>query len=119
MRWIATKGGGEYDESSTPVRMMGVALDITKRKETEIELRRSEERFQLVARATNDAIWDWDVKRDVIWWNQGISTLFGYSADDVGGEAAWRAAQIHPDDLTSVTSAMQTVASRRRAILVR
>ena len=32
-RWIATKGGGEYDESSTPVRMMGVALDITKRKE--------------------------------------------------------------------------------------
>ena len=77
VRWIATTGGGEYDESSTLVRMMGVALDITKRKETEIELRRSEERFQLVARATNDAIWDWDLKRDVIWWNQGISTFSG------------------------------------------
>ena len=112
VRWIATTGGGEYDESSTLVRMMGVALDITKRKETEIELRRSEERFQLVARATNDAIWDWDLKRDVIWWNQGISTLFGYAADEAGGEAAWRAAQVHPDDLNCVTSAMQTVASR-------
>ena len=112
VHWIATKGGGEYDESSTLVRMMGVALDITKRKETEIELRRSEERFQLVARATNDAIWDWDLKRDVIWWNQGISTLFGYSPAEAGREATWRAAQIHPDDLNSVTSAMQAVAHR-------
>ena len=45
-RWIATQGGGEYDETSTPVRMMGVALDITRRKETELELRRSEERLE-------------------------------------------------------------------------
>ena len=46
VRWIATKGGGEYRESNTPVRLMGVALDITKRKETELELRRSEERLE-------------------------------------------------------------------------
>lgn len=46
VRWIAAKGGGEYHESSTPVRMMGVALDITRRKETEIELRRSEEHLE-------------------------------------------------------------------------
>ena len=112
VRWIASKGGGEYAESSTPIRMMGVALDITKRKEAELQLRRSEERFQLVARATNDAIWDWDLTTNVVWWNHGFSTLFGYSEDEVGLEAAWRAAQIHPDDLDAVTSGIRAVAER-------
>jgi PAS domain S-box-containing protein len=46
VRWIAAKGAGEYHEHSTPVRMMGVALDITTRKETEIQLRQSEERLE-------------------------------------------------------------------------
>lgn len=46
VRWITTKGAGEYQESSTPVRMMGVALDVTHRKETEIQLRQSEERLE-------------------------------------------------------------------------
>jgi PAS domain S-box-containing protein len=112
VRWIATKGGGEYRESTTPVRMMGVALDITKRKETELQLRRSEERFQLVARATNDAIWDWDLRTGEVWWNQGINTLFGYSEDEIGGHAGWRTAQIHPDDLESVTSGIRAVTAR-------
>jgi PAS domain S-box-containing protein len=113
LRWIAVKGGGEYAESSTPVRMMGVALDITKRKETEIQLRRSEERFQLVARATNDAIWDWDLTTDVVWWNQGITTLFGYPAHEASSEAGWRTAHIHPDDLDLVISGIRAVTARR------
>ena len=46
VRWIAIKGAGEYREQSTPVRMMGVALDITTRKETELQLRQSEERLE-------------------------------------------------------------------------
>jgi len=111
-RWIATKGGGEYEESNTPVRMMGVALDITKRKEAEIQLRRSEERFQIVARATNDAIWDWDMATDGVWWNQGITTLFGYAAEDVGRDAAWVAARVHPGDVNRVRSVIGAVTSR-------
>ena len=43
-----------------------------------------------MARATNDAIWDWDLGADSLWWNQGITTLFGYPAGDVGAEATWR-----------------------------
>jgi PAS domain S-box-containing protein len=43
VRWLANKGSGEYAEGSTPIRMIGIALDITTRKETELKLRRSEE----------------------------------------------------------------------------
>src|SRR6185295_9018297 len=35
-------------------------------------LRESQERFQFVARATNDAVWDWDLVSDALWWNETI-----------------------------------------------
>ncbi|MGV3662022.1 MAG: PAS domain-containing protein, partial [Prosthecobacter sp.] len=44
---------------------------------TESERRTSEERFRLLSKATNDAIWDWDLVTDSLWWNDGLETLFG------------------------------------------
>jgi PAS domain S-box-containing protein len=109
IRWIATKGRAEYDAANRPVRMMGVAVDITDRKHAEDQVRRSEERFQLVARATNDAIWDWDLASDKVWWNQGITTLFEYSAADVGPDAGWRSARVHPEDRDRVVASIRAV----------
>ena len=84
--------------------------DITDRKRAELELRASEERFQLVARATKDAVWDWDVVNDRVWRSEGYSALFGYSPDEMLEGAAWWKARIHPDDLERVTA--QTLAGR-------
>ena len=88
---------------------MGVAVDITDRKHAEDQVRRSEERFQLVARATNDAIWDWDLASDKVWWNQGITTLFEYAAANVGPDAGWRSARVHPEDHNRVVSSIRAV----------
>jgi PAS domain S-box-containing protein len=112
IRWIATKGGGEYNESSTPVRMVGVALDITTRKEAEIQLRGSEERFQLVARATRDAIWDWDLATGAVWWNQGVTALFGYPADEISREPGSRSSRIHPEDIDRVLAVLPELTAR-------
>ncbi|WP_256012835.1 PAS domain S-box protein [Desertivirga xinjiangensis] len=43
------------------------------------ELSQSEERFRLVARATNDAIWDWNLVNNKLWWSDSFYTLFGYA----------------------------------------
>ena len=61
-------------------------------------LRESQDRFQFVARATNDAVWDWDLVSDALWWNEGVSTLFGYTPEQVGPDVAWWYETIHPDD---------------------
>jgi PAS domain S-box-containing protein len=42
---------------------VGVHTDITSRKQAEEGLRQTEERYRLAARATNDAIWDWNLSR--------------------------------------------------------
>ena len=100
-RWVIEQG--------VVVKLLGICQDITERRHAEEELRRSEERFQIVARATNDAIWDWDLGTDGLWWNQGITTLFDYPAAEVGEGIAWRTACIHPEDLHGVVSGIAGV----------
>lgn len=41
-------------------------------------LREREERFRLLAEVSSDAVWDWDVQADALWWNEGLRTLFHY-----------------------------------------
>jgi two-component system cell cycle sensor histidine kinase/response regulator CckA len=69
-----------------------------RRQETEAALRLSNERFQLVARATNDAVWDWNLLTDALWWNESHSILFRYPPDPAGSTGAIWLARIHPDD---------------------
>ncbi|HEY5927113.1 MAG TPA: ATP-binding protein [Kofleriaceae bacterium] len=63
--------------------------------------RQGTERFQLLARATNDAVWDWDLMTNEIWWSEGLRTLFGLPPDAVPTLDTW-AARIHAEDLPRV-----------------
>jgi PAS domain S-box-containing protein len=104
---LHSQGKWILDEDSAPVRLVGICQDITERKNAELELRRSEERFQLVARATNDAIWDWDMATNAVWWNQGITTLFKYRVEEACNSIAWRYEQVHAEDLERVVSGLR------------
>ncbi|HTI07404.1 MAG TPA: chemotaxis protein CheB [Puia sp.] len=58
----------------------------------------SEERFRLVSRATNDALWDWDFVNNIIWWGETFFLQFGYDATGASMDRdAWMQ-KIHPDD---------------------
>jgi PAS domain-containing protein len=60
------------------------------RRKAEAALAASEERLQLVSRATNDAVRNWDLSTNGIWWNEGFFTLFGYRGDEVeSGVESW------------------------------
>lgn len=97
------------NESGKLVSVMATALDITDRKRTEAALRESEERFELVARATNDAIWDWDLVTNKVWRNEGCQTLFGYTADEIIAHITWWYERIHPEEKERVISGIHVV----------
>ena len=40
-----------------------------------------DERFKLIARATNDVFWDWDLETNAAWRSEGASETFGYPPD--------------------------------------
>ncbi|MET0263324.1 MAG: PAS domain-containing protein [Rariglobus sp.] len=83
-----------------------VSVDITTRAAAEEKLRRSEERFELVSRATSDAVWDWDLGTDKIWWSDSFCTLFGYAREDISSELSWWSERIHADDRDRVSHSL-------------
>ena len=69
-----------------------------KLKVTNIEIKESNERYDIVAKATSDTIWDWKIEDDSIIWNKGIYGVFGYQKEDVGSTSKWWFDRIHPED---------------------
>ncbi len=76
--------------------------DRRRRRAAEAALRESNERFQLVARATNDAVWDWNLLTNAVWWNESHSILFRYPLGAPDGTVEVWMERIHPDDRTRV-----------------
>ncbi len=87
-------------------QILGTAQDITDRKKTERALGESEERFRLVARATDDAIWDWDIIANTISFSESLGTLFGYQAGEFDPSREFWMNGIHPDDRAEVMSSL-------------
>ncbi|MGD9661768.1 MAG: PAS domain-containing protein, partial [Porticoccaceae bacterium] len=114
-----TKGGEPFwlevdivplmDGSGKPSHFVAVERDISERKASEQAARINEERFQLVARATNDVIWDWDLVNNLVWWNEALDTLFGYAPGDVEPGAESWSNRIHPDDRDRVLASIHRV----------
>jgi len=67
-------------------------------KERTHNLAISEERFRLIAAATNDAVWDWDLVNDQIWWSDSFYNLFGYHNTPESCKGSFWVQNIHPDD---------------------
>jgi diguanylate cyclase (GGDEF)-like protein/PAS domain S-box-containing protein len=96
----------DYENSDTyserDVELLSAVADqiavAIERKRSEDALKLSQERFELVTRATSDAIWDWNLYSDETWWNEGVSKLFGYTAEEMGTDIKFWRERLHPDD---------------------
>ena len=97
--------------------------DITEKKKAEEQLQRSEEalkfsneRFELVAKATNDAIWDWDMKTDSLSGNESFCKMF-----EVEQGKSIRYAdfikKVHPEDLGRIKQNFKETLQRRESLL--
>jgi two-component system sensor histidine kinase UhpB len=111
--------------------VVGLAFDVTERRRAEDALREnetrlrtiiesepqrklaeqalgeSEERLQLVTRATNDAVWDWDLVTNAVWWGRGFESLFWYTRDEIEpGIESWYN-RLHPDDAERVIAGIR------------
>lgn len=103
-RWLLTTKIPLKDEQQQVIGLVGIARDVTERKKFEESVRRSIERYNIVSRATNDAIWDWDLITNEIVWNDAVTRLFGYTHEEIGQDAEWWENHIHPDDRERVLS---------------
>jgi PAS domain S-box-containing protein len=98
-----------HDAEGNVAGFIKIARDETGRRAAEAALRETEQRYRLAAKATNDAIWDWDLATNHVGWNEAVQVLFGYAPDEVEPTGDWWISHIHPEDRDRVDVAIHAV----------
>jgi PAS domain S-box-containing protein len=88
-------------------RVSNLMRIIIENKNAEVKIRVSNERYLLVTKATNDAIWDWDVVTNSLYWGEGFYTLFGYKPGYVENPMGFWESCIHDEDRERVLRALK------------
>lgn len=102
VRWISDTGRVTFSTDGKPLRLDGMAIDITNRKLAEEALRVSDHRLQLTLEAVATGVWDWDLASNVVTWSRECYTVHGMNEAEFDGTAAAFDRVIHPDDRSRV-----------------
>jgi PAS domain S-box-containing protein len=103
IRWVQEEAKLFLSEKTgEALKLVGTVLDITDRKYAEESLRLINERYELVTKATNDAIWDWNIQTGEIYWSEGYEILFGHSKANQRISIEASTQHIHPEDVQRV-----------------
>lgn len=78
-------------------------------KEQVAETVREKESFEFIAKVISDAVWDWDLEKKLIRWNDGFQSMFGFKKEEIEpGPESWYN-RIHPEDKENVLKEIHRV----------
>jgi diguanylate cyclase (GGDEF)-like protein/PAS domain S-box-containing protein len=106
-RFFAEFSFEPLEDKPIPVQNWVVLLrDISVRKQAEEELKESEERYFLAARGANDGLWDWNIKKEEIYYSPRWKAMLGYLDHEISDTPNEWINRIHPDDRDAVVYAL-------------
>jgi PAS domain S-box-containing protein len=83
IHWIASRGVFQHDAHGQPQRMLGIALEMTDRKQAEEALRESEARFRTMADGLPLIVWVHDPEGRQKLVNRTFCEFFGVDPDEI------------------------------------
>jgi PAS domain S-box-containing protein len=104
-------------EFSVIERTANLLRVIIENKKADEQVRISNDRYILATRATNEAIWDWDLRTDQLYWGEGFYSLFGYPTDEKVNTDKFWVSHIHPDDRKKVKQGIEYFIKNKSAHL--
>lgn len=82
--------------------------DVTERNRALEQIKLANERFEKITEVTHDAIWDWDIKNESIYYGKGFETIFGYDLTCVPPSLDFWSDRIHPEDIDRINASLQS-----------
>jgi PAS domain S-box-containing protein len=104
MRWVKVRGRGVFDAQGNCLRVSGTALDITRERETQEALARSEEMLRLASDNAEVGMWDMDVLHNIALSTPRVKAMFGLPEDSDPAPDEFFAL-VHPQDIARVQKA--------------
>jgi PAS domain S-box-containing protein len=106
--WFETVKSPVFDEHGNVTGIIGVSYDITERRNTELQLRTSEERFRQFADSVDDVFWIIDAATQrFLYVNAAFTQIFGISREELEQNPRLWPDAIHPDDKAASVRAFQ------------
>ena len=99
-----------FDNQKNVTGIVGVSEDISSEIAARRALQNTQERYDLLARSTSDAVWDWEVSTDTVWANAAYNDLVGPRLPGQSANATWLA-RVHPDDRPNLQRQMAAAAT--------
>jgi PAS domain S-box-containing protein len=104
LHWVSSRGRAYYDDAGQPIRMLGIASEITERKRAEEALRDSEARFRSLFDSSPDAVFLTIPDGTTTAANPAACAMFGMTEEELC--RVGRAGVIAPDE-TRLAAAME------------
>lgn len=112
IRWILSKGKVCDDRTGQPIRMAGIALDITERKRATEAVKESEERFRQLAENIDAVFWIVDLPdRRINYVSPAYQRLWGLNPQSLYADREAWVNLIHPEERESIEKAFREKAA--------
>ncbi len=98
IKWLLRRSSAVRQGAAVQVRV-GVLLDITERKHTELALRESETRWRLAMEGAGDGVWDWNLRTGEEYFSSRIKAMFGFAEHELDDRVETLDGRTHPDDV--------------------
>jgi PAS domain S-box-containing protein len=85
------------DKDGNIVRIIGAMVDKTKEIEYQKSLEHQSRKFEMIAKSSNDVLYEWNCKTDKVWWSEGWQTKFMFDEKQVENTYDWWKSRLHPD----------------------
>ena len=92
--------------------------DETEKKKAAKEIEEAIERFELIGKATNDAIWQWDLQTKEVWGNDSFYQLYGMVKGQDNLNELEPYSRTHPDDVQYLKASLEDVFKKKNQSII-
>ena len=100
--WIEIKCQPLFNAAGVLEKFFAIEEDITFRKQTLLEIQKSEQRLNFALEGSNNGIWDWNIANNKVYYSTQWKRMLGYEENEINDSIDVFKNHLHPDDLNRV-----------------
>ncbi len=116
IHWVYERGRGTLTHDGEVDYFDGAIFDITDLMDAKARAQETDNRMRLALSAVRMGVWEWDIPKNRIRWDQGIYEIYEIDPQTKEDPAEIYQRHIHPDDMERVVAEFKGVLNKRTVL---